>query len=114
MSEKRMTPIKQGDLVLISTGCYSDYSVQRVCRATRDIDVEAEIDEFLEKHSGIDLDAFGSELMSYLDGALEETMFRELHLGDYKSCPQEMWLTNILRARSPESDPWYEPYESSK
>jgi len=43
-----MTTIKKGQIIAISTGEYSDYSVREYVRATRDIDRVAEVKRFKE------------------------------------------------------------------
>lgn len=96
MSKKKMMPIEEGQLVLVSSGAYSDYMIHGVYRTTRQIDVEEELSEFLKENPearadfAFDKDAF----FQYIGGALERvTGYRELHLGDYSRASEvDVWL----------------------
>jgi hypothetical protein len=91
-----MTPIPAGQVFYVSTGCYSDYSVSAVFRATADIDLEALKAEFFALHPESERNDYRfdsySTFMAFLSatGLVEEIDARELHLGDYNDM-DEMW-----------------------
>jgi len=81
-----ITELKEGDLVVVSQGAYSDYHVKCLCICTKNINSEEMIslsntfpDDFFDR------DKFISGLI--VKGYLKELNCKNLHLGDYDLNP---------------------------
>lgn len=82
--------IPKGAIFTITTGEYSDYETWAVCRALKEIDVDAIQEEYLAEHPGERKEyRFKEErAISWLineKNYAEEMNFFELHLGDYST-----------------------------
>lgn len=79
--------IQAGQLVLLSSGEYSDYGVLAIAKSLKDFDTNEETINFLEElkiHSGHDHD-IEFRFMAWLHkkGFIEDVPYREVHLGSY-------------------------------
>lgn len=83
-----MTTIPAGTIFLVSTDCYSSYSVRAVCRALRDLQPDQLRAEWLAAHpeqAGTYKFSEHEFLTSLVvSGAVEELSAMEWHLGDYR------------------------------
>jgi len=85
-----MTPLKAGELVVVTKGNYSDFDVMTLARASKDIDVSAELLAWLATATQVAecdddwplFEAFDFLAHLVTTGALEEITCRELHLPD--------------------------------
>jgi hypothetical protein len=81
-NDKKPTPMIEGELITISTGCYSDYDVEGVFRVKKSFDAVEVL-----KHWEGDRDSYDSckRFLGYLasQGYIEDVPSRELHLGNY-------------------------------
>ncbi len=80
--------MKPGELVIISTGEYSDYSLQGLFKIMAPFEFEAKKTEFLNKfpelvESYSALDKFLPWLVA--EGLIEDHSFTEWHLGSYST-----------------------------
>lgn len=82
-------PIKKDELILFSSGQYSDYTVSGMCLALRDIDVSSVRDKYIELYPGqMAKYAFKDHMfLDYLksEGYIKLIPFKELYMGGYSS-----------------------------
>lgn len=94
-----MEVIRAGSLLIVSTGEYSDYSVDGVFRAKSDIDPEALRSEWLALHpeQTVRYCFRDEQFLAWVagKGLLEPIDCTEWHLGDY-CYAEDMW-TNAMR-----------------
>ena len=88
--------IKKGELVLVTAGDYSDYSIQYAAEALIDIDIVAVQQAYLNVHKVVDGNTDGYNLAAFLQsqGYLKPRHIIEWHLEDYGKI-DEMWLGEI-------------------
>ena len=79
--------VRAGDLVLVTSGEYSDFGVIALCRAVIDFDAKALVPVFREgrEDDSYDNSEFGDWLIK--SGRLEKVSFRELYVGAYHAEP---------------------------
>jgi len=79
--------VKEGELLLLSKGEYSDYGIETLLRATHDCDVKDYINSYLIQHPecskkySFEADQFISYLLH--SGSFDLVDYREFYLGSY-------------------------------
>jgi hypothetical protein len=100
--EKRMEPIREGDVVVCSSGEYSDYFIQGVFRALRAFDpnfaLSAYLLEFPDQVRNFGASGFFAWLAK--EGDMVEVNFREL------------WADQGSYGRHPQVGGWFEQREA--
>ena len=81
------TSVKAGDIVLVTSGEYSDFGIIALCRAAVGFDAKELVSTFRAEKGDLcfDNDAFGDWLIK--TGRLEKVSFRELYVGAYNAEP---------------------------
>lgn len=87
MARKTMATIPAGHMFTVTTGVYSDYNVQGVFRALRDIEPDKLCAEWFDKHPEQNGDDPFREMeflaQAFRDGFFEPIAAFEWHLCDY-------------------------------
>ena len=87
MEEKQITPIKKGQLIVITEGAYSSYSIVTVCKALVDFDpvpiLKAWRENTKEKLVPWNESSLFVKMLIVDLKLLKEIKFRELEIGDY-------------------------------
>ena len=88
---KQDTIIKKGELFMFSEGNYSDYQINAVCRAKKNIDIEAAKQEYFELYPKQEEDyafepyRFIKWIIVDKDLAEEIIQYKEWYLGEYSA-----------------------------
>lgn len=95
MNEKTKV-IPKGAIFTITTGEYSDYQTETVCKAIREIDVRSLQDEYLSEHKeqSVQYRFNSSVFLSWLINKkeyAEEIDFFEFHIGNYSTADFRLW-----------------------
>lgn len=86
---KRMRTLKAGEVVVVSSGAYSDYGIHGIYRLTQDIDPDGLCEQWLEIHPDLrkeyefDEYDFIAWVLKEHGEAFEQIEAVEWHLGDY-------------------------------
>ena len=92
---KQDTLIEAGEVFILSEGEYSNYDPIAVCRAKRDFEIDAVMQEYLDQHPKQKEDynfqpyEFAKWLILDKDFA-EDLNFREFHVGAYNTAKPEL------------------------
>jgi len=86
---KGLRHVKEGELMIVTSGAYSDYSLISVCRALQAFDLRAALLDYLGEHPEIVEEYRWSDdrFMAYLimRGLVADEPYISLFLGEYSS-----------------------------